>query len=445
MYTDSFFMHRAIELAKKGTGFVSPNPLVGAVIVKENEIIGEGFHKKYGEYHAEVNAILDAEKKGNDVTGSTMYVTLEPCAHTGKTPSCAKLLVEKKIKKVIIASRDPNPKAGGGIEILEKAGIEVENWEELRTKNCRGLPLASPEVGARCFVPKQEIQEEEKNSPEANLPPEKGGRGGNRSDIISIHEKEKLAQQAKEINKGFFSLFEKNRPFFTAKVAISKNGMVAEAKGKRTQITGKEAQIFTHQLRMECDAILVGAETVVVDDPELSVRNNFLSVEAYENTSLQRILIDPNHRIPKNAKVFRDNNFVIVSNTPRKEFEQNMLLIGAQCLVPNKNTSATKEIVSKQMGSTTPAPASRVQIDLQTLVQQLKNRGILRVLIEGGPTTLDSFFKENLIDELYLIQSPNNLPKTGVPLFPNGFPKGFMETEKKMLGEDIMTRYSTSL
>lgn len=339
---DISLLEWAIELAKKGTGFVAPNPLVGAIIVKNGEIIGEGFHEKYGEHHAEIHAILNAEKNGHDVTGSTMYVTLEPCAHTGKTPSCARLLAEKKIKKVIIANRDPNPKAGGGIEILKKTEIEVEILEQ-------------------------------------NNSPSNGGE----------LEKAILAKKARAINKGFFALFEKNRPFFTAKVAISKNGMVAEAKGKRTQITGEKAQIFTHQLRMECDAILVGAETIAIDNPELSVRYGERKRDPL------RIIFDPNNRIPKDAKVFRDTNIWHVTE----------------------------------------------KIDLKKISKELTQKGILRVLIEGGPKTIESFLKKDLIDELYLIQSPKNLPKTGIPLFPNGFPKGFIETEKKKLGEDVVRRY----
>lgn len=350
------YILQAIQLAKKGHGFVSPNPVVGAVIVKNGKVIGEGFHEKFGENHAEKNAIIHAEKNGYDVSGGTIFVTLEPCAHTGKTPSCAHLLVEKKIKKVVIVHRDPNPKAGGGIEILKNTGIEVEvleEWRELQ-KNKKMQYMASQK--------------------------------GIDLEMCSVE----FVQKAREINKGFFSVHEKNRPFFTAKVAVSNNGMVTEKKGKRTQISGKQAGKFTQQLRKECDGILVGANTGVVDNPFLSIRE-----KSYTGKQPLRICIDPNHRISKNANIFRDDNILLVDG----------------------------------------------KINLHQLSEVLKNRGILRVLIEGGPKTLEYFLKENLIDELYMIQSKKNLSENGVKLFPHDMPKNMTSEKKWQCGEDTITRY----
>ena len=124
--TDSEYMRKALELAEKGMGFVSPNPMVGAVIVKDGRIIGEGYHKKYGELHAERNAFAYCKAKGNSAEGADLYVTLEPCCHYGKTPPCTEAIIENKIKRVFIGSSDPNPLvAGKGTEILKNHGIEV--------------------------------------------------------------------------------------------------------------------------------------------------------------------------------------------------------------------------------------------------------------------------------------------------------------------------------
>ncbi|MEO8209806.1 MAG: bifunctional diaminohydroxyphosphoribosylaminopyrimidine deaminase/5-amino-6-(5-phosphoribosylamino)uracil reductase RibD, partial [bacterium] len=127
MTNDELFMQKCIELAREGKGFVSPNPLVGCLIIKDGNVIGKGFHKKYGEAHAEVNAVIDAKKKGFDLKGSTLYVNLEPCSHAGKTPPCTDLLISEKVGKVIIGMKDPYEKVNGkGIKKLKKAGIEVK-------------------------------------------------------------------------------------------------------------------------------------------------------------------------------------------------------------------------------------------------------------------------------------------------------------------------------
>lgn len=333
MNTHETFMARALELAKKGMGFVSPNPMVGAVIVKNGKSIGEGLHKKYGKAHAEANAIADAEAKGYSVEDTEMYVTLEPCSHHGKTPPCADLIIEKKIKKVFVATKDPNPAAAGGIEKLQKAGIKVQT----------GF----------------------------------------------------LENEAKNQNRFFFHGIAKKRPFFLGKIAIDANGFVSEKKGVQTKITGQEAQKFTHQLRMKCDAILIGAETAIIDNPLLSVRYGD------KRRDPLRIILDPKERVPKNNRVFRDENYYL----------------------------GTKQ--TNESGF----------LDLSELAKKLYEKGIISVLIEGGPKTLEQFIQQNLLDEMIVIQSEKNIGKNDAPRFPIKILNKWRKTKERKLGKNSLQQY----
>lgn len=211
MSDEEKYMLRAMELATLGRGLVSPNPMVGCVIVKDDRIIGEGWHRKYGEAHAEVNAVNSLRDK-DMLEGADVYVTLEPCAHFGKTPPCADLLSSLPIKKVIIAQEDPNPLvAGKGIAKLRSAGIEV---------------------------------------------------------ITGILEKE-----ASEINKRFLNYIKNNRPYIILKWAQTADGFVARVDGSSKWISNSLSRVMVHKWRSEEDAILVGRKTAEVDDPELTARN----------------------------------------------------------------------------------------------------------------------------------------------------------------------------
>jgi diaminohydroxyphosphoribosylaminopyrimidine deaminase/5-amino-6-(5-phosphoribosylamino)uracil reductase len=210
--SDRIFMRRALNLAKKRKGLTHPNPAVGAVIVKDGKIIGEGSHKKAGMPHAEREAIKDAISKGFDISGSTMYVTLEPCCHYGRTPPCTEAIIDSRIKKVVVATLDPNPLvAGKGIEILRNQGIEVE-------------------VGV-------------------------------------------LEKEAKELNEDFFVYIKGKRPFIHLKWAQSIDGKIATFTGSSKWITGEEARKYAHKLRKEATAVLVGTKTALKDNPSLTVRH----------------------------------------------------------------------------------------------------------------------------------------------------------------------------
>ena len=206
--TEEQFMKRAIELAKQGAGWTAPNPLVGAVVVKNGRVIGEGYHRKYGELHAERNALAACTE---DPAGATLYVTLEPCCHYGKTPPCTEIIIEKKIAKVVIGSRDPNPKvAGKGARILREHGIEVV--EDYMRESCDAL------------------------------------------------------------NPVFFHYITTKTPYVVLKFAMTLDGKIATRTGASKWITGEAARNHVHQLRGRYAGILAGIGTVLADDPMLNCR-----------------------------------------------------------------------------------------------------------------------------------------------------------------------------
>lgn len=210
MYVNEY-MKLAMELAEKGSGYVSPNPMVGAVIVKDGRIIGEGYHKKCGENHAEINAFEDAAQKGNDVAGSTMYVTLEPCSHYGKTPPCVEAIIRNRVAKVVVGILDPNPLvAGRGVEILKESGIEVEY----------GF----------------------------------------------------MEEELKKQNEIFLKYITTKKPFCILKSAMTLDGKIATHTGDSKWITNELSRNYTHKIRHKVSGIMVGVNTIIKDDPMLNTR-----------------------------------------------------------------------------------------------------------------------------------------------------------------------------
>ncbi len=205
------YMKMALDLAKERKGYTHPNPTVGSVIVKDSNVIGKGYHYKAGLPHAEREAIKDAKSKGYDLKGSTMFVTLEPCCHYGKTPPCTDAILEEGIKKVVVATLDPNPLVSGkGVEILKKNGVEV---------------------------------------------------------IVGVLEKD-----AKKINEDFFTYISQRRPFVHIKVAQTFDGKIATKTGRSKWITSEESRKYAHILRNQASAVLVGSNTALFDNPSLTVR-----------------------------------------------------------------------------------------------------------------------------------------------------------------------------
>jgi diaminohydroxyphosphoribosylaminopyrimidine deaminase/5-amino-6-(5-phosphoribosylamino)uracil reductase len=206
--TDESYIQLALEIAKKGKGKVSPNPMVGAILVKDDKIIGAGYHKVFGGSHAEINAINNAKQ---NVEGSTLYINLEPCSHQGKTPPCVDAIIQNKIKRVVIGTLDMNPAVSGkGIKKLKQAGLEVK---------------------------------------------------------VGILEKECV-----ELNKFFFKFITKKLPFITLKVAETLDGKIADKHWDSKWVTSMPSRRFVHTLRSEYDAVLVGTSTVKIDNPSLTVR-----------------------------------------------------------------------------------------------------------------------------------------------------------------------------
>ena len=242
--TDTEYMQRAISLAKRGTGKVNPNPLVGAVIVKNGEIIGEGWHEQYGGLHAERNAIKNFEERvisgknaKEDIAGATMYVTLEPCCHYGKTPPCTEAIIENGIKRVVIGSADPNPLvAGKGMEILKNSGIEVQS----------GI----------------------------------------------------LQKECDELNYVFFHFIKTKTPYVVMKYAMTLDGKIATVTGKSKWITGEKARARVHEDRNRYSAIMAGIGTVLSDNPMLTCR-----MENGQGRNPVRIICDTNLKTPIDSAI----------------------------------------------------------------------------------------------------------------------------------------------
>lgn len=307
-------MKRCLELARLGAGKVAPNPMVGCVIVCEDKIIGEGFHRKHGEAHAEVNAI-NSVSSPELLKRSTLFVTLEPCAHFGLTPPCADLIIEKQIPEVIIGTLDPFKATDEkGVDKLKKAGIRVET----------GV----------------------------------------------------LENECREINRRFFTFHEQGRPYIILKWAQTHDGFIdversAEDYGRPTWITGSLALRLVHKIRSEEGAILVGRETVRKDNPSLSVRH-------WTGNNPLRLVIDNRLQLTGNLNVFDGSQQTIIFNNIKDEDGGNVSYVKIQ---KPENT-------------------------ISEILDELRRRNILSVIVEGGRRLLESFIELNLWDEALVFTSP---------------------------------------
>ncbi|MBW8035655.1 MAG: bifunctional diaminohydroxyphosphoribosylaminopyrimidine deaminase/5-amino-6-(5-phosphoribosylamino)uracil reductase RibD [Planctomycetes bacterium] len=325
---DVKYMQRAIELAAKGIGNVEPNPAVGCVIVKNNAIIGEGYHEKFGAAHAEVNAIADC----SDPEGATMYVTLEPCSHVGKTGPCADAVIAAKIARVVIASKDPSDHVGGrGIEKLTQAGIEVV-------------------TGVCC-------------------------------------------DQAKMLTPWFFKFAETKTPWVILKWAQSADGYMAyKDTAKHGQwISNEASRKDVHALRRSVQAILVGINTVIEDDPQLTPR-------PADGRELLRIVLDSNLRIPSNSNLLDCHEYPTLIVTTQKAIKDK----------PDK-----VEAILDKSAEVFIAEDKHQKCNLTALLSELGKRKVNRLLIEGGSTTITAFIEQKLADQAIIYIAPKTLGDKG--------------------------------
>ncbi len=318
--TDEEYMKIALDLAEKARGMTSPNPLVGCVIVnQEGKIIGEGYHHKAGQPHAEIMAMRDAGE--NNVRGCTAYVTLEPCSHYGRTGPCCEALIKAGIKKVVAAADDPNPKVSGrGFSRLRAAGVEV---------------------------------------------------------VQHVLEKESLRQ-----NEVFMHWMTTGRPFVALKYAMTLDGKIATASGDSKWISNKASRTYAHTLRSQYDAVLVGKNTVLTDDPALTVR-------MVKGKNPLRIVLDTHCQLPMDRQVFQDHAaetlFVTGTEADKKKIAAFQKLEKVRVLqVPEQDSS----------------------LDLGALLATLGKQEITSLLVEGGSKVHGAFFDKRLVQRVYAFVAP---------------------------------------
>ena len=316
------YMKLALRLAIKAKGRTSPNPLVGAVIVKDNRIIGRGYHRRAGEPHAEINALNMAGKKAK---GATLYLNLEPCAHFGRTSPCTKKIISSRIKEVVVAMIDPNPlNYSRGVKELRKAGIEVK-------------------VGV-------------------------------------------LEEEARKINEAYITYITTRKPFVILKTAMSLDGKIATKAGDSKWITNESSRKYVHKLRSEVDAILVGIETVLKDDPRLTVRMSDVRCQMSDR-NLIRIVVDSRARIPLGARVLNKEAPTIVATT--------------------KLASKRKIEALKKKGVRVLVIRDRdKKVNLKELLKRLGKLEITSLLVEGGGRINASFLDNGLVNKVLFFIAP---------------------------------------
>jgi diaminohydroxyphosphoribosylaminopyrimidine deaminase/5-amino-6-(5-phosphoribosylamino)uracil reductase len=325
---DTLWMTRALQLARAGRGLVEPNPMVGCVLVRDGKTLAEGFHRAFGMPHAEAQALQACAAAGISPAAATAYVNLEPCCHHGKkTPPCVPLLIQAQLARVVIGCADPNPQvAGQGIAQLRAAGIQVD-------------------VGI-------------------------------------------IRADCQQLNAAFFARMLLQRPYVTLKWAQSADGKVAGPAGQRRQISGPQSMAAAHGLRGRCDAVAVGMNTVLADDPLLTVRH------------AQPL------RIPTRV-----------------------VLAGHRTLPPTCNLVRT-------------APESPLRIysghDLPAVLSDLAAHGATHVLVEGGPTVQYAFIQQNLADRVWIFRSPLTI---GDPTAPDAPHIAYPPVATTQLGDDTLTEY----
>jgi diaminohydroxyphosphoribosylaminopyrimidine deaminase/5-amino-6-(5-phosphoribosylamino)uracil reductase len=330
MTPDERFMRKALSLARRGRGSTSPNPLVGALVVKEGRIIGSGYHKRAGAPHAEAEAIAEA---GKGARGATLYVTLEPCHHYGRTPPCTRAILESGIRTVVIGIGDPNPHVeGGGAEYLRAQGLEV-----------------------RCGVLEEECARE---------------------------------------NEVYLKYVTQGKPFVTVKGALTLDGWIATRTGNSKWITNEKSRRFVHTLRKTSDAIMVGVETVIADDPLLTPY-----LRKGPEPDPIRVIVDTNLRVPLESRILTGETSTLTC-------------IAAGSKVSTARTKRIEELGARVIR----CKLKGGRVDLEDLFDRLAEMSVCSVLVEGGANLFTTVIRERFVDKYYLFLAPKLLGgDTGVP------------------------------
>jgi diaminohydroxyphosphoribosylaminopyrimidine deaminase/5-amino-6-(5-phosphoribosylamino)uracil reductase len=357
---DLRFMRLALRLARRGQGHTAPNPMVGAVVVKNGKIIGRGWHRRAGQPHAEIEAIRDARRgagieAANRITrGATLYVTLEPCCTHGRTPPCTDAIGAAGIKHVVAAVRDPNPEhCGKGLRILKRAGIAVTS----------GV----------------------------------------------------LARQAERLNEAFNHWIVHESPFVIVKAAMSLDGKIATVTGESKWITGGQARRYAMKLRARSDAALVGVNTIIKDDPSLTIR-----ISGFAGKSLRRIVLDPAARTPLTSKVVSDASAHLTT------------IVATQAAPPGRLAAL------RRRASVLIAPAPGGIIDLRWLLRKLGREKVTQLLVEGGGETHAFFLLRGLAQRIVFFYAPLVLCGSDAPKAVAG--EGLAEAAEKLALREVEWR-----
>lgn len=357
---DIWHMRSALNLARTGLGRVWPNPSVGCVIVQEGIVIGRARTADTGRPHAETQALMQA---GSGAKYSTAYITLEPCAHVGQTGSCAQALIDAGVKRLIIATLDPDKRVSGqGVQMLYDAGIDV---------------------------------------------------------VVGV-----LEQEARKLNKGYFLRKEVRRPLITLKTASTLDSKIATSTGESQWITGEKARSFAHIERAQHDAILVGVNTILTDNPSLTTRVNGADHDTV------RVILDTNLKIKDDYQLF-DN------------IEQNPVWI-----ITSKQADEAQTLIDKGVQILTISKSADGQIDLHQAIKILAEKGLTRVLVEGGGKTVTSFLKEGLFDRLLWFHNASILGSDSYNAFQEMHVTHLneriklMHSNRRIFGEDMLDIYT---
>lgn len=319
--TDVSCMRRALALARRAQGDTSPNPMVGAILVRRGRVLGEGWHHRAGESHAEIEALRDAERQGRRVAGATLYVTLEPCSTQGRTPPCTEAILRAGIRRVVVGTTDPNPKhAGRGFDRLREGGIEV---------------------------------------------------------ITGV-----LGGAAAELNAGFNHWIQHRTPLVTLKAAMTLDGRIATTAGESKWLTGERARAHGQKLRRQHDAILVGINTVLTDNPALTIRRGS------KTDCPLRLVLDTRARTPLTSQVVSD------------PFAHRTVIVAGRS-APARRLAALRQRVQVLI-----APQSNGRVDLSWLMAELGRRDITSVLVEGGGEVHASFLEARQAHRIAFFYAP---------------------------------------